>query len=118
MHPAWSGEIEHTQARGESRGLLLPVEDQGTRNDDQHGALPFAIEQGQDLYGFAESHIVRKAAAESKLPEKPQPGESFALIIAQSAGKTRRRIRRLNASKVFEFLPDSLETFVECDLGL
>src|SRR5438094_711472 len=83
------------KAGSESRRLLLPVEDQRAGNDNQRGPLPFVrVEQGQNLYGLSESHVVRKAASESKPPEKPQPGQPVPLVVPQCAGKGRRRLRR------------------------
>ena len=78
-----------TKLGSESRKLRKPVSDergghdQDTRNG---GAAHFGsanAKQRYDLQGFAESHVVREAGAETQPAYKVQPSDSALLIRAK-----------------------------------
>src|SRR5687767_6494965 len=102
--PCLAGVIQHAQPGREARRLLFPVKDQGFRNDCERrgdivlspclGRILISIlvrlkarfapsaqlaprfEQREHLYGLSQSHIVRKAAAESELAQKIYPAQA------------------------------------------
>src|SRR5439155_16015726 len=64
--------VEHAQLRSETRGLLLPVENQRARRDDKRRGGPILpagllaqlasrFEQGQHLDSLAQPHVVSQA---------------------------------------------------------
>src|SRR5262249_3295183 len=67
-----AGVVEHAQLRREAFGFLLPVEDQRPRNYDQgrqrrlirSAPRTAGFEQGENLRGFADTHVIRQAPTE------------------------------------------------------
>ena len=123
-----AGVIEHAQQRRKARRLLLPMEHERARRHDQRRARPVFVtrraqlaarfEERQDLNGFAQSHVIGQTAAKSEAPEKMQPAQAVALIIAQYAVKLRGRASRLHAAKSLDFPARALEQRITADLRL
>src|SRR3954470_14809220 len=83
-----AAEIQHAQLWREPRGLLDPVEQHRARDHDERRPAELArraetIEPGEHHDGLAEPHVVGETAAEAEAPEKGQPAERVALIVAQ-----------------------------------
>jgi hypothetical protein len=67
---------------GKACGLVLPVEDQRGRQDDQGGfveAAGFLFQQqmGQRLGRFAEAHVVGQDAGQVLFAQELQPGQTL-----------------------------------------
>src|SRR5207253_4005169 len=83
--------------------LLLPIEHERTRHDDEGwmgrttGSLVLdaaRLHRREHHHRLAEAHLVGEAAAESEPPQKIEPAERVALVVAQDAMKCRRWIDR------------------------
>ena len=78
---------QHGEFRGKTANLRLPVENQGSGADHQGGAvvprLTGVQQQGDDLQGLAQAHIVGQDAAEAVLLHGFQPAVAGFLVIAQ-----------------------------------
>jgi hypothetical protein len=82
--------LENTKGGGEALGFLLPVEQQRSWSHDEGrtGGLALKhIEKGEHLNRLPESHVVRKATADTCLTKVEQPAESLPLIGAKLAAK-------------------------------
>jgi hypothetical protein len=94
--------LQHAQAGGEAGGLRPPVEDERAEDDHQRGwparplaafaASPPGLEQGQDLDGLPQPHVVGQAAAQAELLEEVEPSQALALVVPQLAAEAPRRI--------------------------
>ncbi|MCY1290112.1 hypothetical protein D9M70_392390 [compost metagenome] len=73
-----------SQARGEAGAFGAPVEGHRGGGDHQLRALrrPFQ-EQGQDLHGLAQAHVVGQAGADAPVRQPGQPVEALQLVVAQ-----------------------------------
>src|SRR5206468_7254587 len=88
------------------------------RDDQARAGTLDAIQNGEDLDGFSESHIVGQATADAEAAQKLQPAETFALVLTQLAHKRCGFLRRSNAGKRGQFLANAGESVVEGDFGL
>ena len=82
------------QRRREPLDLRLPVGDQRGRHDEQTGAglaLLFQGEQqGDDLNGLAQAHVVGQAGAQAELRQEVQPAQAAVLVGPQLGAQPRR----------------------------
>jgi hypothetical protein len=81
----------------EARCLVLPVEDQRGRQDDQGGpveaaGLLFEQQVRQRLGGLAQAHVVGQNAGQVLFAQELQPGQSFGLVMTQFQSQSGRRI--------------------------
>jgi len=82
--PVTRTENFNVQCRGKTPGLIGPVEtDRGRRGDQGGSGFRPAQQQGQGLYGFTETHVVRQAGPNTPIGQPGQPAETFRLILAQ-----------------------------------
>ena len=70
------------------------------------------VEEGEDLDGFAEAHVVGEAAAEAELPEEVEPAQSVALVGAECADEGVRRVLGVDAGEGLKLVADLLEGLV------
>ena len=85
------------QAGRETRGLVLPVEDERGRQDDQRrtveaAALLLQQQVRQRLHRLAQAHVVGKYAGQILFAQELQPGQPLALIAAQIQAEPGRRV--------------------------
>jgi len=111
------GVIAHPKIGNEARGLLDPVVDEAPRHDHQRRlgspfSSPKPFEKGEDLDRLPESHVVREAASETVLRQKPEPRQSLLLIGAELSAKPRRGLGGRNPLKRPKPLPQPDEAFV------
>ena len=117
------GVVEDPEPRAELLGLGLPVEDQRPGDDDQarpprEPPGPPALEQGEDLHGLAQAHVVGQDAAEVELLEVFEPAQALALVGPQLAPEAGRGLLGVDPLEPGEVLADLAEADVELDLGL
>ena len=104
------GAVVHVdgQVGSEPLRLALPVADERHRADEERGprgdvlSVPGAggsveREEGEDLHGLAQAHVVGEHAAEPDPVEEGQPGQPALLVRAQRAREARRRRYPLEA---------------------
>ncbi len=123
LAPLDSGVFEHVQPRGKPGSLLVPVEDQRARYDDEGGPLcdpPLTpvLEKGQQLDGFPQPHVVSEAAAEPKFIEKTKPRHAGSLVRTKFPIKPLRRISRLDSRELGHPRSQLVELLIERDRSL
>ena len=120
------GVIEDAKLGGEFRGLLVPVEDEGARDDDQGGAgwglsvgegrlrqKAALFEEGQDLDGFPEAHVIGEASVKAEHSQEIEPAEAVALIGAERSDESFGWIDGLNGFESAELVADFGESFID-----
>src|ERR1051325_5984752 len=122
FEPKGAGMVEDPKLRRESRRFTLPVKNQRARHHHERrrntrGAFfrpqcPARFEKREDLNRLSESHIVRKAAAESEPLQEKKPAESFTLVPPQFTRKAWRRVSSLDPGKLMELSPHLVESRV------
>ncbi|KFB71978.1 MAG: hypothetical protein AW09_002842 [Candidatus Accumulibacter phosphatis] len=85
------------QTRCKTRRLVLPVENQRSRQDDQRRMIEpsgFLFEQQvrQGLGRLAETHVVGEDSREILFAQELQPGQTFGLVVTQFQPQSGRRI--------------------------
>jgi hypothetical protein len=95
-HLAPGPRSESTLSGRKAFGLVLPVEDQRGRQDDQRGFVEaagffFQQQMGQRLGRFAEAHVVGQDAGQVLRAQELQPGQAFFLVGAQFQAEAGRR---------------------------
>ena len=88
---------ENAERRGEARRLRRPVGEQRGRRDDERRAsfarlLAEPQDEGEQLDGLAEPHVVGEAGAEAEFGEEAEPAHADILIGAQSGLQRLARI--------------------------
>ena len=121
--PGGTGIVEDAQVGSEPGRFLSPVEDERSRDDDQGRAADFAegfsaLQEGKDLDGLAQSHVVGKDAAEVKALEVVEPAQALALIGAEFAFESFGRGECSDSFEALESLADAIETGVNSNVGL
>src|SRR2546426_2682452 len=98
---------------------MLPVEDKRARHDHQRGLSPLApgllaprLQEGQDLYGLAEAHVVGQAAAETEALEKMKPAKTRTLVAPQLAAEPLRFAGRPYAREADQLPASLLENLI------
>src|SRR5207253_10931340 len=82
------------------------------------GTLPRAgTEKGEHLYRFAEAHVVGETTAETELPDKMQPTQTFLLIISQLSAKGVGGGGGPNTGETLQLFADAQERGVKTDFG-
>ncbi len=117
VEPVGAVEGEVGQMGGEFVDLVFPVAHQGGGHDDEHrgGKLPVvleAVEEGEGLEGFSQSHVVGEDATEAERVEKCQPREPQLLIAAEGRLKSGGGVDRFDPLEVAQFLREGFE-FIE-----
>lgn len=105
LGPFEPGVLEDFHVRRELLGFLLPVEQQRLGDDDQRRPLflgPFSpgFQESQHLDRFAETHVVREAAAEPEVFKELQPADAFALVRPEFALERGGLLDLLNAFEI------------------
>ena len=121
-HP---GEIEDAQVGSEAARLLLPVEYERARNDDERRS-PFVarlrrappVQQREHHHRLAQAHVVGEAPADAELLEECEPAEALALVAAQRPIERRRRVERTDAVEVAQPLSRPREGVIPAHLRL
>ena len=88
-----AGVVENPQCGGEAFGFFLPVEDEGFGDDDEGRVQGSGFrvqeftggEEGEDLHGFAEAHVIGEAAAEAEAFQESEPAQAIFLVGAELA---------------------------------
>ena len=134
----WPGVVEDAQRGGEARGLFAPVEDEGARATTSEATgrwtrltmavvadgrrdrvrRPARFEQGEDLNGFAQAHVVGEAAAEAELAEEFEPAEALLLVGAELADEVGGRLEGGDAAEGAELVAEVLEGGIDGGVGL
>ena len=102
LEPLLALQQQHAQARGEARGLVLPVGHQAGRGDHQGRAgqaAGFLFDQdvGQRLHRLAQAHVVGQDAGEVVFAQELHPRQAVGLVVAQGrlqAGRRRHLLHR------------------------
>src|SRR5205823_10582177 len=86
----------------------------GSGHHNQDRTLPgLGIEKGENLNGFAQSHVVGETAAEFKPANEMEPAQPVLLIITELSVKSGRWESALNAAEALEFVSHPLECRIE-----
>lgn len=105
-------------------GLALPVAKDGGGADEEDGAagqagaaLVAAGEQGEELDGFAEAHVVGQASAEAEVREEIEPGVATALVGAEFAGEAGGSGEVANLGGVAEAIDEAGDPAFSAEVG-
>ena len=81
-------------------------------------APPPAGQEGQDLNGFAEAHVVGQASAEAELAEEIEPAEAVLLVRAERADEGFGGFLGGDAAEIAELGAEVLEGGIDGGMGL
>ena len=84
--------LVHAEFGGEARRFPFPVGEDGGGRHQQHRPFEFVfglevLQEGQQLDGFAQAHVIGQAGPLIKAVQEGQPAQAPLLVGPQLAGK-------------------------------